>query len=326
MVDILSVRNIKKYFPVGRSLFRASGQVLRAVDNVTLNIEKGHKAALIGESGCGKTTLGLIILRLMVPTDGRVLFKGEDTFAYDKKRLQEFRSKAQPIFQHPFASFNPRYTIRDALSRPYAIHKSLDRDEIEEAVSRLLESVELTPPQSFLGKYPHELSGGQMQRIGIARALALNPEFLVLDEPVSSLDMSVKGGILNLLNKLHEEFGLTYLNISHDLAVVRSTTDRVNVMYLGRIVESSTTSEMFGNPLHPYTKFLIASCLVPDPAFKRSEEDLAVAGAIPSAINMPKGCAFHPRCTRRISDKCDVVVPELRDTGKGHLVACHNVV
>jgi len=321
---VVEVVNLKKYFPVRASILdivrRRPKLYVRAVDGVTFNIYEKEIFCLAGESGCGKTTTGRTILRLIEPTAGKVLFKGENILEYDEEKLKEFRKRAQIIFQDPYESLNPRMTVYDIVEEPLRIHKVGSKKERFEMVLRALEDVELRPPESFVYRRPHELSGGQRQRVAIARALILNPEFIVADEPVSMLDMSIRAEILNLMLKLKEEHGLTYLFITHDLAVAKYICDRIGIMYLGKIVEMGLVEEVIDNPRHPYTKALISAVPTPDPNVKIGE--IPIKGEVTSPINIPRGCRFHPRCVYAM-DICRRVEPKLIEVSSNHYVACH---
>ncbi|MCS7386411.1 MAG: ABC transporter ATP-binding protein [archaeon GB-1867-005] len=321
---VVEAVNLKKYFPVRTGILdlirRRPKLYVRAVDGVTFTIYEKEIFCLAGESGCGKTTTGRAILRLVEPTSGKVLFKGENVLEYDGLKLKEFRKKAQIIFQDPYESLNPRMTVYDIVEEPLRIHKVGSKGERVELVMRALEDVELKPPEEFLYRRPHELSGGQRQRVAIARALILNPEFIVADEPVSMLDMSIRAEILNLMLKLRDEHRLTYLFITHDLAVAKYICDRIGIMYLGKIFELGLAEEVIDNPYHPYTKALISAIPTPDPRVKIGE--IPIKGEVTSPINIPEGCRFHPRCVYAKS-VCKRTEPELIEVSKGHFVACH---
>jgi peptide/nickel transport system ATP-binding protein/oligopeptide transport system ATP-binding protein len=294
--------------------------VVKAVDDIHLKIYRGETLGLVGESGCGKSTLGRLIMRLEEPTGGEIFFHGKNILDYSGKLLKNFRRKVQIIFQDPYASLNPRRTAGSIIGEPLIIHKLSDRDEQKEKILQLMEVVGLSREQ--VGRYPHEFSGGQRQRICIARAVAIKPELIVADEPVSALDVSIQAQILNLLKDLQKDFGLTYLFISHDLSVVRHMSDRIAVMYLGKIVELAKNSGLYECPLHPYTKALLLAVPIPDPARKRKRKLLT--GDIPTPLDPPRGCAFHPRCPEKI-DVCDKVEPVLKNraVNSGHFAACH---
>ena len=321
---VVEAVNLKKYFPVRAGILdvirRKPKLYVRAVDGVTFKIYRKEIFCLAGESGCGKTTTGRTILRLIEPTAGKVFFNGENILEYDYEKLKEFRRKAQIIFQDPYESLNPRMTVHDIVEEPLRIHKIGDKSERYERVLKALEDVELKPPESFVYRRPHELSGGQRQRVAIARALVLNPEFIVADEPVSMLDMSIRAEILNLMLRLREEHGLTYLFITHDLAVAKYICDRIGIMYLGKIVELGPAEEVIDNPYHPYTKALISAVPTPDPRDKIGE--IPIKGEVTSPINIPGGCRFHPRCiyATRI---CREREPLLEEVSNNHFVACH---
>jgi len=323
-IRLLEVKDLKKYFPVQRGLFGAvSGGVVKAVDGVTLYIEKGETLGLVGESGSGKTTLGRTILRAIEPTDGKVLFRlkeGEviDVTALNKKELRAFRRHMQMIFQDPYSSLNPRMTVRDIIGEPLIANNIARGSELDDRVREVALRCRLSI--EHLRRYPHAFSGGQRQRIGIARALVLNPEFIVCDEPVSALDVSIQAQILNLLKDLQEEFQLTYLFIAHDLSVIEHISDRVAVMYLGRLVELSPTEELFHNPLHPYTEALMSAIPVADP--DDVMQPLLLSGEIPNPANPPSGCYFHPRC-RYAERVCETTTPEWKEYTPDHFAACH---
>ena len=315
--SLVEVRNLKKHFPITSGVFsRVSGHV-RAVDGVSLSIREGETLGLVGESGCGKTTAGRSILRLIEPTEGRIKFDGTDVRALSRKGLRAIRRQMQIIFQDPYSSLNPRMTVGGMLSEALKIHKLARGRALRPRIAELLDTVGLRP--DYARRYPHEFSGGQRQRIGIARALAVNPRFIVLDEPVSALDVSIQAQIINLLQDLQARLGLTYLFVAHDLSVVRHISDRVAVMYLGRIVEIADSKQLYTNPQHPYTMALLSAVPVPDPRRKRSRTVLS--GDVPSPANVPSGCPFHPRCPEK-EEACSRVVPDLLEVESDHGVAC----
>ncbi len=317
---LVRVRSLVKHFPVA-----GSGDVVRAVDGVTFRIEPGETLGLVGESGCGKSTVGRTLLRLIEPTSGEILFEGKDVRAMGRRELRELRGEMQIIFQDPYASLNPRLTVRDIIAEPLTIHSIGTKQERRERVAELLRKVGLDP--DYMNRYPHEFSGGQRQRLGIARALALNPKLIVADEPVSALDVSVQAQVINLLEDLQKEFGLTYFFISHGLAVVEHISTRVAVMYLGRIVEVATAADLYAAPQHPYTRALLSAIPIPDPErnAERRRDRIVLHGDVPTPINPPSGCRFHTRCPEAIPE-CSIIDPDLRevrrDDGSSHTVAC----
>jgi len=312
---LVSVRDLVKHFPV-----EGSTDVVRAVDGVSFEILAGETLGLVGESGCGKSTVGRCLLRLIEPTSGHIYFEGRDILALNKKELREIRREMQIIFQDPYASLNPRMKIGDIVGEPLVIHNQGTKSERRDRVAALLRRVGLDP--DYVNRYAHEFSGGQRQRIGVARSLALNPKLIVADEPVSALDVSVQAQVVNLLQELQEEFKLTYLFISHGLAVVEHISTRVAVMYLGRIVEIAGAAELYAQPLHPYTQALLSAIPIPDPAQKRKR--IVLQGDVPTPINPPSGCRFRTRCPLAIED-CAHIDPELREVSPGHQVACIRV-
>jgi peptide/nickel transport system ATP-binding protein/oligopeptide transport system ATP-binding protein len=295
--ELVKVDSIKKYFNVGGK-FWFTRKYLKAVDNVSFCIEEGETLSLVGESGCGKTTLGRLILRLIEPTSGSVFFMGKDLPQMDQEQMRKARRDMQIIFQNPFASLNPRKTVGQILRQSYRIHEKTGGGKgLRKKVYELMETVGLTPPSLYIDRYPHEFSGGQRQRIGIARAISLKPKFIVADEAVSSLDMSVRAQILNLIKDLQARFGLTYLFITHDLSVVRSISTRVMVMYLGKLIEVAQVKQIFDDPKHPYTKALLSATPIPNPRKARERQRIILKGDVPSPIDPPSGCRFHPRCS-----------------------------
>ncbi|AJS60676.1 ABC transporter ATP-binding protein [Paenibacillus sp. IHBB 10380] len=315
---LLQVEHLKKYFPITGGVFSRTVGHVKAVDDVSFHINKGESLGLVGESGCGKSTIGRTILRLHEKTSGNVLFKGQDIYKIPKQELRKLRPKIQIVFQDPYSSLNPRVKVGDAIGEALLDHGLVSHRELKE---RVLETMNICGLASYqYNRYPHEFSGGQRQRIGIARALIMNPEFIVADEPVSALDVSIQAQIINLLSDLQKDKGLTYLFISHDLSVVEHLCDRVGVMYLGSMVEMAPKRELFSNPLHPYTKALMSAIPIPDPTLKRDR--VVLKGDIPSPANPPSGCKFHTRCPIA-SDICKQQIPEYKDVGGEHFVACH---
>lgn len=315
---LLRVEKLTKLFPIRGGIFQRTIGYVRAVENVSFTIYRGETLGLVGESGCGKTTTGRSILRLIEPTSGKVYFNGIDITALSKKDLAPLRREMQIIFQDPYGSLNPRMTVGDIIGEGLEIHKIATGREKERRIMELLEVVGLPP--AYMKRYPHEFSGGQRQRIGIARALAVNPKFIVCDEPVSALDVSIQSQIINLLKDLQKQFELTYLFIAHDLSVVKHMSNKIAVMYLAKIVEYASTEELFSNPKHPYTLALMSAIPIPDPDVKKQR--IVLQGDLPSPSNPPKGCRFNTRCPK-VMDICREVEPELKDIGKEHLVACH---
>ncbi|GBD22990.1 Oligopeptide transport ATP-binding protein OppF [bacterium HR29] len=323
---LLEVRDLKVYFPVTAGIiFQRKVADVRAVDGISFTVRRGETLGLVGESGCGKSTTGKAILQLIRPTAGQVLFEGQDLTKLKGRELRRFRRKMQMIFQDPYASLNPRMSVGSIIGEPLTIHKLARGKEKRERVQELLQIVGLNP--YFANRFPHEFSGGQRQRIGIARALAVSPDFIVCDEPVSALDVSIQAQIINLLEDLQDRFGLTYLFIAHDLSVVRHISDRVAVMYLGHIMELTDRDTIFENPLHPYTRALLSAVPIPDPEVERRRERIILVGDVPSPLRPPPGCVFHTRCPIAI-DECRVRRPEWRNVGtaeREHWVWCHRV-
>ncbi len=316
---LLSVRNLVKHFPITRGiLFQKQVGAVKAVDGISFDVRRGETLGLVGESGCGKSTTGKLILRLDEPTSGEVEFEGKDVLELPAHDMRLMRREMQIVFQNPYASLDPRMTIGDSIAEPLRVHKLMDGKAVNARVQELLKRVGLSP--TYIGRYPHEFSGGQRQRIGIARALAMNPKFIVADEPVSALDVSVQAQVLNLLDDLQHEFNLTYLFIAHNLATVQHISDRVAVMYLGKIVELADADQLYNSPKHPYTQALLSAVPEPDPTVKK--ERIILQGDIPSPINPPSGCRFHTRCPF-VMEQCKTVDPPFGDIGDGHLAACH---
>lgn len=321
---LVEVKNLKKHFPIYRGVLRRQVGAVQAVDGVSFNIYKGETLGLVGESGCGKSTTGRTILQLLEPTDGEVVFQDKVLTELDKDELRRTRRDMQMIFQDPYASLNPRLTVGSIVAESLEIHNIGNKQSRKERVQELLRLVGLNP--YFVNRYPHEFSGGQRQRIGVARALASNPSFIVADEPISALDVSIQAQVVNLLDDLKDELGLTYLFIAHDLSMVRYISNRVAVMYLGRIVELSDRDEVYEKPLHPYTQALLSAIPIPDPEKETKRQRIILKGDVPSPANPPKACRFHPRCPYA-TEICTEVDPEFRDLGTDdtpHWVACHH--
>ena len=317
---LVEVSNLVKYFPVTAGVLRRKVGDVKAVDDVSFTIKRGETLGLVGESGCGKTTTGRCVLQLYPATSGRVLFDGTDLARVKGEQLRRMRRHMQLIFQDPFASLDPRMTAGATIGEPLLVHKIARGGDYRRRVTELLNMVELDP--TVATRYPHEFSGGQRQRLGIARALAVNPDFIVCDEAVSALDVSIQAQIITLLMKLREEFNLTYLFIAHDLAVVRNISDRVAVMYLGKIVEVTTSDQLYSNPRHPYTISLLSAVPIPDPVVDRTRVRIVLEGDVPSPMNPPGGCPFHTRCPH-VTDICRREVPPLKKVGDDHLASCH---
>src|SRR3954452_20615643 len=318
---LIDVRNVKIYFSVTAGfLIQRKIAENKAVDGISFQVKKGETLGLVGESGCGKSTTGRAILQLYRPTAGEILFDGKDLVKMRGNDLRLMRRKMQMIFQDPYASLNPRMSVRDIIGEPLVIHKMGTNNERRDRVLELMRIVGLNP--YYATRFPDEFSGGQRQRIGIARALAVSPDFIVCDEPVSALDVSIQAQIVNLLEELQEQFGLTYLFIAHDLSVVKHISDRVAVMYLGKIVEMADRNGLYADPLHPYTKALLSAVPIPDPVVEKRRERIILTGDVPSPINPPSGCHFHTRCPY-VMDVCKQIDPIFADQGRGHFVACH---
>ena len=315
---LLKVEGLKKHFPIYGGFFFKTVDFVRAVDGISFHINKGETFGLVGESGCGKTTVGRAILRLIEPTSGEIFFDNIDMAKLPKDELRRIRPKMQIVFQDPLSSLDPRMTIKKIVSEPLRVNKMAGEKDLEKKVLTLLERVGLT--KDHLNRFPHEFSGGQKQRIGIARALATDPEFIVLDEPTSSLDVSVQAQVLNLLKDLQRDLGISYLFISHDLSVVKHLSDRIAVMYAGKIVETCPSEKLFAEPKHPYTQALISAIPIPDPDYVANR--IALTGEVPSPVKPPTGCRFHPRCAYAMP-QCEKIEPELVDIGNEHIVACH---
>ena len=317
---LVQVRDLKMHFPITQGIvIQRKVGAIRAVDGVTFDILRGETLGLVGESGCGKSTTGRAILQLYRPTGGDVYFEGEDLTALKGERLRKMRRRMQMIFQDPYASLNPRMTVGDIIGEPLTVHNIAKGKERRERVQELLKVVGLNP--YFVNRYPHEFSGGQRQRIGVARALAVQPDFIICDEPISALDVSIQAQIINLLEDLQTEFNLTYLFIAHDLSVVRHISDRIAVMYLGKIVELTSRKELYDDPLHPYTEALLSAVPIPDPVVEEQRRRIILEGDVPSPANPPVGCNFNTRCPR-VMDVCYETEPEFKDVGGGHWVAC----
>jgi len=321
---LVNVEDLKMYFPVTAGLiFQRKIADVKAVDGISFNVKKGETLGLVGESGCGKSTTGRAILQLYKPTAGNVSFGGTELTLLGAGDMRRMRRRMQMIFQDPYASLNPRMSVGSIIGEPLQIHGLARGNRArKERIQDLMRVVGLNP--YYANRYPHEFSGGQRQRIGIARALAVEPDFIVADEPVSALDVSIQAQIINLMEDLQQQFGLTYLFIAHDLSVVRHISDRVGVMYLGKMMELADRNELYENPLHPYTKALLSAVPVPDPSVERTRERIILTGDVPSPLRPPSGCVFHTRCPIAV-EECRQAIPEWRDAGGGHLVACHRV-
>jgi oligopeptide transport system ATP-binding protein len=319
MQNLVEVRELKMYFPILTGLLKRKVGDVKAVDNINLHIKHGETLGIVGESGCGKTTTARCIIQLYKPTGGHIFFEGQDLNELNAKAIRHIRRDMQMIFQDPYATLDPRMTAGDIIGEPLVAHKIVKGKAYREEINRLLEMVDLEPHMA--SRYPHEFSGGQRQRVGIARALSVRPKLVVCDEPVSALDVSIQAQIIKLLEKLKDELNLTYLFIAHDLSVVRYISDRVAVMYLGKIVEITKSDELYDHPLHPYTKALLSAVPIPNPTIDRERERILLSGDVPSPANPPSGCHFHPRCPVARSD-CMEREPELKDFGREHWVAC----
>ncbi len=315
---LVEVKDLKQYFNINMGLFRS--KPLKAVDGVSFHINPGETLGLVGESGCGKTTVGRTLLHLYKPTGGEIYYRGEKIDS--PKSIKEFRKKATMVFQDPYSSLNPRMTVADIIGEPLDVHKMYPAKERMERILELMDNVGLNSEHA--SRYAHEFSGGQRQRIGIARALAINPDFIVCDEPVSALDVSIQAQVINMFDRLQDELGLSYLFIAHDLLVVRHISDRIAVMYLGKMVETADADEIYSHPLHPYSKALMSAVPVPDPKVARANQRITLAGDIPSPLNAPSGCPFRTRCPYA-TEECAESMPEFKEVSKGHFVACHHV-
>lgn len=321
---LLSVEGLQTFFPIRTGFTKRSLYQLKAVNNVSFQINKGETFGLVGESGCGKTTVGRTILRLYKPTGGRVLYDGQDITTMDDKTFWPYRRRMQMIFQDPYTSLDPRKTVNEIVGTPLMLHKLVaSRAERDVRVKELIHMVGLK--DDHMNRYPHEFSGGQRQRIGIARALALNPEFIVCDEPISALDVSIQAHVINILEDFQHQFGFTYLFISHDLSMIRHISHKVGVMYLGHLVEMAEVNELYDNMRHPYTASLMSAAPVADPLLARNSHRVILEGDVPSPLDPPSGCPFRTRC-RYAKSECSERMPDLRDIGKGHMVACHNML
>jgi oligopeptide transport system ATP-binding protein len=320
--DILRVEDLKVHFPVMQGVvIQKQIATVKAVDGISFTLKRGETLGLVGESGCGKSTTGLAVLRMLPPTEGRIIFEGEDIAGYDEERMRHTRRRMQMVYQDPYGSLNPRMRVRDIVGEPLEVHGlGDDRKALRERVSALIAMVGLLPDMA--DRYPHEFSGGQRQRIGIARAMALEPSLIICDEAVSALDVSIQAQVVNLFMELQQRLGLTYIFIAHDLAVVRHISDRIAVMYLGKIVEIATRDELYRDPLHPYTQALLAAIPIPDPELEATRPQQIISGEVPSALRPPPGCRFHPRCPHAM-DVCKTAEPPLKGRPGGRAVACH---
>ena len=319
---LLRVKNLKKYFPIHRGVFQRHVGDVKAVDGVSFEVYRGETLGVVGESGCGKTTMGRTIIRIYEPTEGQILFNGTDIATLKSREMRELRRSMQMIFQDPYASLNPRMSVERIVGEPLEVFHLANKEERKQRVARLLELVGLNP--NFMTRYPHEFSGDQRQRIGLARSLALNPSLIICDEPISALDVSIQAQVINLLEDLQEQLGLTYIFIAHDLSMVRHISNRVAVMYLGKIVELTGRDTLYANPLHPYTEALLSAIPVPDPVIEEQRHRILLEGDLPSPANPPKGCNFSTRCPRKV-DICSEVEPKIVEVEPGHFCACHLV-
>lgn len=317
---LIEIKNLKKYFPVKNEFLGEEKKFVKAVDGVSFNIRKGETFGLVGESGCGKSTLGRSITRLYDITEGDILFEGTNIAKLSKKEMNSFYRKIQTIFQDPYSSLNPNMTVRELVNEPLALHTKLSKDERNKKIKKLLEMVGLS--ESDMDKFPYEFSGGQRQRIGVARAISTEPDFILCDEPISALDVSIQAQVVNMLEDLQKELKLTYLFVAHDLSMVKHISDRIGVMYLGKIVEISDSNELYKNPLHPYTKGLLSAIPIADPKKAKKSEISLIKGDVPSPIDIPTGCRFHTRCPYA-TEKCKTVEPEMKEIEKNHFVSCH---
>ena len=317
---LIEIRNLKKHFPVSGGFFQQQADAVKAVDGISFQVFRGETLGLVGETGCGKTTVGRTMMRLYEPTDGEIIFDGEDFTALGEEKLRQARKRMQMIFQDPYASLNPRMTVGSIISAPLDVHTKMNRKEKHARIQELLDIVGLNP--DFVNRYPHEFSGGQRQRIGIARALALEPDLIVCDEPISSLDVSIQAQVVNLLEELQKKIGLTYVFIAHDLSMVRHISDRIAVMYLGKVMELADRDEIYLNSLHPYTQALMSAVPIPDPDLAAERKRIILDGDIPNPKNPPVGCNFNTRCPIA-KERCFIEEPEYREIEKNHWVACH---
>jgi len=317
---LVEIRHLKKYFNAGNGMFTKSKRKVLAVDDISFSINRGETLGLVGESGCGKTTTGRTIVKLYQPTEGEIIYEGVDIAGFSNKQMLPYRRKIQMIFQDPYASLNPRMTVGDIIGESIDVHGLLRGNPRKERIQYLLNRVGLN--NEHINRYPHEFSGGQRQRIGIARALAVQPEFIICDEPISALDVSIQAQVVNMLEDLQKDFGLTFLFIAHDLSMVKHISNRVGVMYLGKMMELAESNELYSRPLHPYTQALLSSIPIPDPDLSAEKKRIILEGEIPSPINPPPGCRFRGRC-KYAKEICGVEEPQLKDIGDGHLLACH---